>query len=355
MSKAHAPRAGDLVGRNYTLERPLGEGGMGQVYLARHAVTGRRVALKWVRTDDAVMRERVLREARSMGRLSHPNVVGVLDAGEHLGGVFVVMEYVEGADLRSHARKHPGLSVGAKVDLLLPAMSGVAAAHQAGILHRDLKPENLFVCTDVDGSAYDTKVLDFGVAKSTGEGEATLTSTGAIVGTPKYMAPEQISHGDDVDERMDVYALGLILYELLAGRLPYASSSLKTMVIEILAGRITPLAELAPQLPAELCEAVMKALANERDDRFPDVASLAGALQAFAERQVFEPPRGVHTPDLSVAEVTSPEFESRSAEHKQRASQRAPAAAPTVTRPRRKGGAGGGAAGHGGAGRGDAA
>jgi hypothetical protein len=215
-------------------------------------------------------------------------------------------------------------------------MSGVAAAHQAGILHRDLKPENLFVCTDVDGTAFDTKVLDFGVAKSVGDAEASLTSTGAIVGTPRYMSPEQIAQGDEVDERMDVYALGLILYELLAGKLPYAGGSLKTMVVEILAGKLAPLHGQVPELPAALCDAVMKALANERDDRWPDVASFAAALEPFAGRKAFEPPRGVHTPETALAELTSPELERASVARRERASQRAPAAGPTSTKPRRR-------------------
>src|SRR6185436_15085654 len=151
------------------------------------------VALKWVPAEDAVSRERVLREARSMGRLSHPNMINVLDAGEHMDAVYVVIKYADGCDLRSYVERTK-LTPSQIIDLLLPAMSNVAAAHQAGILHRDLKPEHLFVCTDVDGSGFDTKVLDFGVAKSFGDAETLLTSSGTIVGMSKYMALEQFMH-----------------------------------------------------------------------------------------------------------------------------------------------------------------
>lgn len=300
--RATSPNIGAVIGGRYVIERRLGEGGMGTVYLARHNVTGRRVALKWVLTEDVLLRQRFVREARSMGRLSHPNVVGVLDAGEHHGAVYSVMEYVEGEDLHVHARSKQ-LSYHAAIDLIMPVMGGIAAAHQAGILHRDLKPENLFVCLDSDGTAFDTKVLDFGVAKRMGDRETSLTGSGMIVGTPKYMAPEQFTDGDNLDARMDIYAIGLILYELLSGELPFRSTSLKTLAVEILSGKLSHLSERAPGLPRELCDVIMKAVATERADRYPDIASFARALEPYAGARRFEPPRKAHTPRLSYDDV----------------------------------------------------
>ncbi|MDH5670944.1 MAG: protein kinase [Myxococcales bacterium] len=293
---------GDRIADKYRVERTLGKGGMGVVLLAHHELTGRRVALKVVPTGDPVVRERLLREARSMGRLSHPNVVGVLDMGLIDGAVFLAMEYVHGESLRSHTDAEP-LAVGVAIDLLLPACAGVAAAHQAGILHRDLKPENLFVCTDRDGTALTTKVLDFGVAKHLDDGnvDTSLTDQGSIVGTPKYMAPEQLGGDRALDERTDVYALGLILYELLVGQLPYDATGLRKVVWEILRGGFTPVCKRRPEVPAALSEQVMRALEPEREARHASVAEFARAIEPWAASRRYMAPREIHTPgDLTL-------------------------------------------------------
>jgi serine/threonine-protein kinase len=298
MGAPASPSIDDVIGDRYVLERPLGEGGMGTVYLARHRLTGRRVALKWVVANDAIMRERLLREARAMALLAHPNVVGVLDAGEQGQAVFLVMEYMNGQNLRAHVARR-ALPPEQAVRLLMPALCGVAAAHQAGVLHRDLKPENLFVCIDADGSAFDTKVLDFGVAKHIGSEDAgtSLTGTGVIVGTPKFMAPEQIAASPELDARTDIYALGVILYDLVTGRLPYAATQLKALLLEILRGDLPSPARFVPALPEALCAVIMKALASEPADRYPDVASFARALEPFGGGARFEAPRRAHVLD----------------------------------------------------------
>ena len=289
------PAPGDVLVEKYKLKRLVGAGGSGQVFLAEHLVTGRAVAVKLVLATDAVTRERLLREARSMGQVAHPNVVGVLDMGEWGDAVFLVMEYIHGKSLRE-LTKGRVVPVSEAIRLLLPACSGVAAAHQAGILHRDLKPENLFVCTDGDGIAFDTKVLDFGGAKMLdGAGDDSLTDDGTVVGTPRYMAPEQFDEELTLDERTDVYALALVLYEMLAGRLPYATTNLRSIMVEILKGNFQALRHLQPGIPAELSEVVMRALSPEVDDRYPDVASFAGALEPWSGGQSFIPPRDVHT------------------------------------------------------------
>jgi serine/threonine-protein kinase len=302
---------GEVVGEKYVVDRRLGEGGMGTVYLARHSLTDRKVALKWVPLDDEVTRERTLVEARSMGRLSHPNVVGVLDAGQHDDAVFLAMEYLSGQTLRAYVGGR-SLEPAEAIDLLMPALCGVAAAHQAGVLHRDLKPDNLFVCLDHKGTVFDTKVLDFGVAKEMKDGVAvsSLTNAGMIVGTPKYMAPEQLASGPKLDPRADVYALGLILYEMLTGRLPYDTGDIRTMAVAILRGALLPLEMLRPELSPALCATVGKALATERDARHASVAELARALEPFAGTKRFEAPRKMRaTMDGEIPEdVTAPEF-----------------------------------------------
>ncbi len=290
------PQPGELVADKYVIERELGRGGMGVVYRARHRITDRVVALKWLLEDDPQRRERFLREARAMGRLAHPNVVGVLDVGEHEGATFLVMDYLEGKSLRE-VLDAGRCETAQAIRYLMPALSGVAAAHQAGLLHRDLKPENLFVLCDHDGTPYDTTVLDFGVAKPFGQdhGQASLTHSGAIVGTPRYMAPEQLGEETELDPRCDLYSLGIILYELLTGELPYRAKSLNALLLEILTGDVRSPKELNDSLPEELCEVVLKALARKREDRFEDVAAFARALEPFGEVR-FEAPRNVHTP-----------------------------------------------------------
>ena len=292
---ASPPPVGTVVAGKYVIEGLLGRGGMGAVYRAQHQFTQRRVALKWLLADDEAMRMRFIREARAMGALEHPNVVGILDIGEDQGAVYLVMEFIEGETLRAHLNRQP-VSPARAVALLMPALEGIAAAHQAGIVHRDLKPANLFVCLDRDGTAYGTKVLDFGVALSmrpSGSGLG-LTQSGAVVGTPRYMAPEQIRGDRRVDARADQFAMGLILYEALTGRLPYDAAVYEALVVEI-----ATVAPPNPQLfvsglPDALASVVLKALAKNPDDRFADIASFARALEPFGDGVVFSPPRQAH-------------------------------------------------------------
>lgn len=302
------PSPGDVVGGKYRLKRVLGRGGMGSVFQARHEITGRRVALKWLVADTRATRARLEREAQALGALAHPNVVQILDVGEHEGAVFLVMEFVEGANLRDFAK---GREIGLEeaVRLLMPALSGLAAAHRAGLLHRDLKPDNLLVCCERDGTAYDTKVLDFGVAKRLtdveNDDQVPLTRSGTIVGTPRYMAPEQLDD-EELSERSDIYSLGVILYEVLAGKLPYRSSKLRAVLVEILIGQITPIGELRPELPTEFAAVLERALAREPKDRFESVAEFARALEPFGGGATFAEPRDVHTTPHSLDTVAPP-------------------------------------------------
>jgi eukaryotic-like serine/threonine-protein kinase len=278
---------GDIVADKYRIERLLGEGGMGTVYAANNQLTGRSVALKWLRPDlslNAQYVERLMREARVAGRLDHPNIVNVFDAGFHSGSAFLVMELLRGESFDSWLRRGPQ-PAGTCLALLMPALRGVAAAHAAGVIHRDLKPDNIFLCTDSGGFITQTKVLDFGIAKDINEGmdkHRSLTSPGALIGTIHYMAPEQVRSARSVDTRCDVYALGVILYHALSGSLPFGSESLGELIIEIAESKPEPLDQRCPELPPELSRTVMRAMSRDPATRFQSVAELARALEPWA-------------------------------------------------------------------------
>lgn len=290
------PHVGSLIDGKYVIEAILGRGAMGTVYRAVHQFTGRRVALKWMLADSAEARRRFIREARNMGAIEHPQVVSVFDFGAHDGSVFLVMEYLEGTNLRAHVAKRI-VPVAETIRLIMPALEGVAAAHLAGIVHRDIKPENLFVCIDRDGTVYDTRVLDLGIARSLrpkNNMDDKLTRSGVAIGTPRYMAPEQLRGSSSVDHRVDIFALGLVIYEMLAGRLPYQSETYESLVIDIVTGTPPSPRLFNAQIPEELAQVVLKALAREATDRFEDVGALATALEPFGDGVRYRAPRSIH-------------------------------------------------------------
>jgi serine/threonine-protein kinase len=313
------PRAGDVVAGKYRIEELIGEGGMGAVYGASHTLTGKRVALKWMLPELAADQgavQRFVREAQAAGRIDHPNVVDIYDVGEHDGSTFLVMEYLHGETLTA-AFKRGGLEAQQIIQLLIPAMRGVAAAHKTGVVHRDLKPDNVFLCRDADGSYREPKVLDFGISKvSASEGQLNprLTRTGAVMGTPYYMSPEQIRGSAEVDQRTDVYAFGVILYEALTGRVPFEAEAYSALILEIATGTARRLRELRPDLPKALEDVVLKAMAREPEERYPDVEALARALEPFSQGVTFRieraDPSGAQrttvTPFTSEGPVTVP-------------------------------------------------
>jgi serine/threonine protein kinase len=278
------PGPGTLIAGKYLIERELGAGGMGTVYAARHQLMEKRVALKWLRPEVATgtARGRFLREARAVSRIQHPNVVDVYDVGEHEGALFLVMECLEGETLGAFLqRQTPPLDL--LVRLLLPAMRGVARAHAEGIVHRDIKPENIFLVHDEEHPDGLAKVLDFGISKLSDDPvQGTVTQTGAVVGTPAYMCKEQLNGTRDLDGRVDVYAFGVVLYQALAGELPYGGGSFMELVVRIATATPTPLAELRPDLPAELSAIVHRAMAREREDRYASLQDFVRALSTFA-------------------------------------------------------------------------
>jgi serine/threonine-protein kinase len=284
------PLPQQVLAGKYRIERELGQGGMGVVYAARHVLTGRLVAIKWMISggNDKERSQRFTREARAAGRIDHPNVVQVLDFGEDARGPFIVMEFLQGEPLSSLLAR-VRLSAAEAIDLLMPALRGVHAAHNEGVVHRDLKPDNIFLCRTRDGAPAEAKVLDFGISKLVFGGEPvdTLTRPGSLIGTPHYMAPERVRGQRETDRRSDVYSFGVILYEVLTGRLPYDTGHVGELIVRITTQPPAPLRALDPRIPPELEAIVLKAMARRISDRYPDIESFALALEAFAGEQRF--------------------------------------------------------------------
>src|SRR5436190_6980624 len=215
--------AGTVLGK-YQIVRLLGEGGMGAVYEGLHREMGKQVAIKAMSPTLAAIpeaRARFVREAQVTSRVRHPHVVDVTDIGGEAGHPFLVMEYLEGHDLAAHIRLRGPLAIDETADIALPLVAAVAAAHEEGIVHRDLKPQNIFLAEMRDGTTRPT-VLDFGISKAPAlEAADPISTAGGLIGSPSYFAPEQVNDSRAADAASDQYALGVILYECVTGRLPY--------------------------------------------------------------------------------------------------------------------------------------
>jgi len=266
------------VAGKYRIDGILGKGGMGTVYAATHLVTDKPVALKRIAEDaHETSRERLLREAKAAGRVDHPNVVDVYDVGEDDdGAIFLVMERLQGMPLEAAMAPGP-MGVADAVALLMPVMRGVAAAHTQGVIHRDLKPENIFLVEHQDGSPRTIKVLDFGISKLTGV-ELQLTQTGMVLGTPHYMAPEQLKGTKAIDGRCDQYALACILYEMLEGKPPYDAGSYPELAAAKLTDAPRPFEQAVPR---KLQRLILRAMRQRPAKRFPDVRTFALELEPF--------------------------------------------------------------------------
>jgi serine/threonine protein kinase len=284
---------GQTLDGRYLIERKIGEGGMGVVYAARHLVIERPLAVKVLKREvarDQSTIKRFVQEAKAASRIGHPHIVDVTDFGTTPDGLtYSVMEYVDGSTLSSVIK----LSAPLALERILPIAAQIAqaldAAHQKGIVHRDLKPENIFLINR-DGRRDFVKIVDFGIAKVTpidsnapSEGPR-LTRAGAVFGTPEYMAPEQAAGRSDTDGRVDVYALGTIMYEMLTGRVPHKSESMvRTLAMQMLdpiepPSRVRPDVPIAPEVEA----VVMRALAKKREQRYQTMSELYDAIKSVA-------------------------------------------------------------------------
>jgi serine/threonine-protein kinase len=278
---------GDVLAGKYFVTRVIGRGGMGVVVEAKHAELHERVAIKVLHKrylDNAEALARFQHEARASVRIRGEHSARLLDVGTTAAGApFIVMELLEGADLSQIIRSGL-LPVQEAVLYILQACEGMAEVHAHGIVHRDLKPGNLFVARRPDGTPL-VKVLDFGIAKSTlpmNDGERAVTMTLVALGTPLYMSPEQIRSSRDVDARADVWSLGAILYELLAGRPAFGGNSVANITAQVLEAQPPSVAAIRPEVSPELDRALGRALAKKPEQRFVDVAAFAKAIAPFA-------------------------------------------------------------------------
>jgi len=264
------------IGRYQILEK-LGQGGMGVVYRAFDTLLERVVALKVISTrieDKPEVRERFIREARAAGQLSHPNIITIHDLGEHEGQPYLAMELLDGEDLLSRMARPERMSLRRKVELTADICSGLEFAHSRGLIHRDIKPANIFIT-----SGGTVKILDFGLARLM---TSELTGSNMMMGTLNYMAPEQI-RGERVDHRVDIFSVGVVMYELLSGRKAFAGDSFASTLYKILNEVPAPLLGIDPTLPPDLVSVVECALAKPRDERYQNMGEMLRDLAVFRQ------------------------------------------------------------------------
>ncbi|HXD33810.1 MAG TPA: serine/threonine-protein kinase [Pyrinomonadaceae bacterium] len=285
------PLLGRTLDEKYLLEEKLGIGGMGTVYRARHLLIDRAVAVKVLNqrfVEDEAAKARFRREAKAAGRLQHTNAVGVTDFGETSDGyVYLVMELLEGKTLQSLLARNGPLDLAHAVSIVLQVSSAVAAAHEAGVIHRDLKPANIFIVHRSDVPSV-VKVLDFGIAKLAAdsvddEDRMTLTQVGVMIGTPRYMSPEQCN-GDPLTPAADVYSLGVILYEMLTGTVPFSGMTPLAIAMRHSTELPRPPREVVTTIPEQLEQVVLHALEKKPQDRPQNAGAFREELLDTAER-----------------------------------------------------------------------
>lgn len=273
---------GQILAGKFRIEQVLGRGGMGVVVAATHIQLEERVAIKFLLPEalkNAEAVRRFEREARAAVKIKSEHVARVTDVGQlETGSPYMVMEYLSGMDLGQYLERHGALTVTESADYLLQACDAIAEAHSMGIVHRDLKPANLFRIVRSDGTP-SIKVLDFGISKVAADNSMTMTSS--MMGSPYYMSPEQMTSSKTVDHRTDIWALGVILYELLTGKVPYGGDTVPEVCAQVLTNPPPNPAELNSDVPPELTAVIARCLSKQREGRFDDVAAFAMALVPF--------------------------------------------------------------------------
>ena len=295
--RAEAPLARTLLGR-YRIDRPLGRGAMGSVYLAHDTVAGRAVAIKTLAlasefegSELAQARERFFREADMAGRLQHPDIVATYDTGEEQGQALIAMEYVNGHDLFRYTQPARLLPVPTVLYVMARVARALAHAHRHGVVHRDVKPANVMIDGATAGGTASgaVKVTDFGIARIT---DGHRTRTGLVLGTPSFMAPEQLA-GGVIDGRTDLYALGVMLFQLLTGTLPHTAEAMGRLMHQIANDVAPDVRSLRPELPEALAAVVARALEKRPEARYQDGDRFAADLLVLAPHAAtFELPGG---------------------------------------------------------------
>jgi serine/threonine-protein kinase len=307
-------RVGEVLNGKYRLEELLGAGAMGTVYRAVNQLVGRTVAIKLLKAEHAenpVFVERFMREARAANLVRHRNVVDVIDIDKDLDGhPFIVQELLSGEDLSRYVARRGGrLPLEEVVDLMCPVIEAVAEAHAKGVVHRDLKPENVFLAKE--GKETVPKLLDFGISKVRAP-DLRATEVGLTMGTPAYMSPEQVQGARDADPRSDVWALGIMLFELLSGRLPFDADDAPALFVAIATKEPPALLDIDKRMPPNVSKVVSRCLRRLPQDRYPTASELARDLRLVMIGQELEPtgklsvPPSLRVPDLAPPAVRVP-------------------------------------------------
>ena len=282
------PLVGQTLAEKYFIERLIKRGGMGAVYLGKHVLMDKTVAIKVLRPslagDDMIV-ARFSREAKAASRISHPHAVSVTDFGEAESGVvFLVMEYLDGRTLKDIIRSEGPMPLSRAVEITRQVSGALDAAHQQGVVHRDLKSDNIML-SQTNGGDW-AKVLDFGIAKiqqPEGVRDHDITAPNLVIGTPQYMSPEQCSQTGPIDARSDVYSLGIIVFEMLAGRVPFTGESPTVIMMKQVQDPPPPILKTRPDLPASVDSLIERALAKEPAERFQTAGELSSALSKAAD------------------------------------------------------------------------
>lgn len=297
------PAAGVVLAGKYRLVEQIGVGGMSKVYRAENLLIGRTVAIKVLHPDQAHDRDlgaRLFHEAQSVSRIRHPGIVDVLDAGQDTSGPFIVMEYLDGESVAQVLARRGRVGIAAALGTVLPVLDALEAAHAAGVIHRDLKPENVFYAVRDDGEV-DVKLLDFGVAKLLWpDGPSPQTSTGVVFGTPDYLSPEQANGQAQLDGRSDLFAIGVLLFELLTNRRPFHAPTAVATAYKVAHARTPSLIDHGGPNDPVLDAVLSRVLSKRAEERHASAAELAAELERhappLAERQAARrellPPRG---------------------------------------------------------------
>src|SRR6185503_19128264 len=302
------PLLGQTLASKYLIEKLIKRGGMGSVYLGKHILMDKTVAIKVLRPslamDDDVVR-RFSREAKAASRISHPHAVSVTDFGESENGVvFLVMEYLDGQTLKEIIKSEGQMGLNRAVEIIRQVSGALDAAHEQGVVHRDLKSDNIML-SQTNGGDW-AKVLDFGIAKiqQTETPDADITAANLVIGTPQYMSPEQCSQSTTIDARSDIYSLGIIIYEMLAGQLPFTGESPTVIMMKQVQDPPPSILDVRPDLPATISALISKSLAKQPADRFQKAGELLAALsQAFASDEAQEVAAPATVPNVPVAAV----------------------------------------------------